>query len=129
MPKSRSSCKLQDLEKADNTANWKILLATDALHFQDSIQDDSEQPSGKARLQVLIFSLSHSHVSTVIRLSRFCFLCFKSFPVSTMGDINGNPHPKLIWEIFVRLFSDYYCINSLTRRNPHPLLLGSLLIP
>lgn len=47
-----SSSRLQELEKANASTDWKILLATDALHFQDSVQDDADQAAGKARLQV-----------------------------------------------------------------------------
>lgn len=36
-------------EKADE---WKVLLSTEPLHYQDSLQDESSHPPGKAKLQV-----------------------------------------------------------------------------
>ena len=50
--KNGSAGRLHELERAESSSAWKILLATDALHFQDSVQDDTQQASGKAKLQV-----------------------------------------------------------------------------
>ena len=46
--------KEKDGEKLDSNEDWKVLLSNEALHYQDSLQDELSHPTAKAKLQVSV---------------------------------------------------------------------------
>ena len=43
---------LKEGEKLESNEDWKVLLSNEALHYQDSLQDELSHPTAKVKLQV-----------------------------------------------------------------------------
>lgn len=57
---------LKEGEKLESNEDWKVLLANEALHYQDSLQDEISHPTAKVKLQVRDKALHLSKASSML---------------------------------------------------------------